>query len=116
MTEPSAPSVIVTGRDQLRRLRRDLAARLSQGPLEGGDLALAAGLAAALALVEAEAPPADPGSRAIVVDDGEKLVLTICGSDGPQAAAELSALHALTLAADLVTAAWRRVGEIEALR
>jgi hypothetical protein len=49
-----------------------------------------------------------------LADDGEKLVLTIYGSDGPLAMTELSALHALTLAADLVTAARRRVGAIEA--
>jgi hypothetical protein len=104
----------VTGRDQLELLRCDLAARLSQEPLEGGDLALAAGVAAALALVESEAPPTDPGSCAVLADDGQKLVLTIYGSDGPLATTELSALHALTLAAELVTAARRRVGEIEA--
>jgi hypothetical protein len=104
----------VTGRDQLRLLRCDLTARLSQGPLDGGDLALAAGVAAALTLVEAEAPPTGPGSRAALADDGETLVLTIYGSDGPLATTTLSALHALTLAAELVTAARRRVGAIEA--
>jgi len=39
-----------------------------------------------------------------------------CGPAGPLAATELSALRALTLAADLVTAARRRVRVIETLR
>jgi hypothetical protein len=110
MTTPQAPSAAVMGRDQLLLLRRDLTARLNQGPLGAGDLALAAGLAAAMALVEDEAPTADPGSRAVLADDGERLVLTVYGAAGPLAATELSALGALSLAGDLVTSARRRFG------
>ena len=65
----------MTGRDQLQELRRDLTARLSQGPLVGGDLALAAGFAAAL--VEDEAPLADLGSRMVLADQLERP-----GADG----------------------------------
>jgi hypothetical protein len=73
-------------------------------------------MVAALALVEAEAPLADPDSRVNLAGDGGRLVLTVYGPAGPLAATELSALGALTLAGDLVTSARRRVGAIEALR
>ena len=43
-------------------------------------------------------------------------MLTVYGPWSWLAATEISALHALTLAGDLVTAARRRVGVIEALR
>jgi hypothetical protein len=116
MPATPAPSDAVLGRDQLLRLRRDLVARLSRGPLDGGDLTLAAGLAAALALVKTEAPPADPGSRVVLADDGKRLALTVYGPSGPLAATELSFLRALSLAADLVAAVRRRVEAIEPLR
>jgi hypothetical protein len=44
MTVILATSVAVTDGEQLRLLRRAPAARLNQGPLDGGDLALAAGV------------------------------------------------------------------------
>ncbi len=80
-------------------LRRD-------GP-EPGHLTLPPGIAEALRLLDEAAAELMPGSRAVLVDDGERLVLTSYVGAERLAVIELSPLRAVALAGELIAAGLR---------
>jgi hypothetical protein len=95
------PANTASLRPRLRVLRRDALARLAAGMLE-----LVAHTGAVLAAI---AEPPVQSDRCIISDDGREIAITAYSADRRCAAAVLSPLAALRLAAQLVAAGLRRL-------
>ena len=99
-------------RERLSTMRESLVEGLGSAPhLDGGHLALLGHVGAALSALDAIPTDGDaaPGSRVIVIDDGETIRLTLYDSNGPLATAAVDARRAVQLAGDLIRAAGRRM-------
>lgn len=98
-------------RNRLLELRRDVMQAMQRDGAEPGELAYLAAVHTAIAALDAEADGiAEPGDRAVVTDDGERIVVTVYSADKRAAAATLSPGVAVWLANRLITAALPRLG------
>jgi hypothetical protein len=74
--------------------------------IEGGDLALVAAIAGALAAIEACKPSdVELAARAVVSDDGCEIRLTLYNENGAAFAAPIAPGRAVALAGELIAAA-----------
>jgi hypothetical protein len=101
-------------RAQLIEKRPHAIDALRRGGAESGELALQASVQGALAAIEAEAEAAvtaapQPGDRAIVTDDGERIMLTVYSANRRAAAATVSPAVAIYIVSQLITAALSRL-------
>jgi hypothetical protein len=101
---------MTTLRTRLLALRADLLDRLSEAEtLEPSWLGTLAGIAAALAAVDAEPAAVEIADRAVVADDGASLRLALYTADHQAVAVELLPGRAVALAAELLAAALPRL-------
>ena len=100
-------------RARLLAMRAELVERLACDKIEGGTLALLAGINAAIEAYEAAAEePADvvATGRAVLSDDGAAITLTLYTQANPVAAVALAPHRAVALAGELIAAALPRLG------
>jgi hypothetical protein len=90
-------------RQRLVEMRSGLLADMDR-QIEAGQLALLAGINAALGAIDGEAVPADPAARVVVSDDGQ-IRLTLYRDDGAAFATPIAPGRAVALAGELIAAA-----------
>src|SRR5690348_7527120 len=98
-------------RDRLQALHRDALTRLAQaGRIDAGLLELVAHAGAVIAALDAAAGAiAEPGDRALIVDDNATLRIVVFSTDRQAACATLSPVAAIKLGNQLVAAGVRRL-------
>jgi hypothetical protein len=112
--DPDAPTIDDPAglRVRLIAMRAELVERLACDGIEGGTLALLAGINAAIEACDLAAErPADmvANGRAVLSDDGAAITLTLYTRADPVAAVALAPHRAVALAGELIAAALRRL-------
>jgi len=112
VSEPTvspAAGEVAAPRARLVATRAELIEWQVRDGIEGGTLALLAGIGATLEALDAMPADTAPAARAIVSDDGRKIRLTLYGEAGAIATVTLAPCRAVALAGELIAAALPRL-------